>query len=262
MSTVQMTAIQIDNYGPWTVTPNPRPEMCLQVLQSNLYADIAQYIGNRGGYVFFSRADNMIAVTNGLDLDNHRQLQNRIDNRYPVSISLCVAVDTNPLAALKEANALLRDKGSAQDETRTEILRGTTLDAEKRTEQDIQISHFDVNSATEKYTDRICEFNTYVRMQRVYLSLASHLRDAHGTLTFFVGGDNFIAIGSGLSRQAYERALTYVHAETGIDLKVGIGCGTSARKGGLAAKHALEVCREQARSIALDTEMATDGGVE
>lgn len=132
MSTVQITAIQIDNYGPWTVTPNPRPEMRLQILQSNLYADIAQYIGNRGGYVFFSRADNMVAVTNGLDLDNHRQLQNRIDNRYPVSISLCVAVDASPLAALKEANALLRDKGSAQDETRTEILRGTTIDAEKR----------------------------------------------------------------------------------------------------------------------------------
>lgn len=257
-----MTAIQIDNYGPWTVTPTPQPEMSLQVLQSNLYADIAQFIGDRGGYVFFSRADNMVAVTNGIDLNSHRELQNRIDERYPVSISLCVAVDSSPLTALTEANALLRDEGSAQDETRTEILRGTVLSSKKRTGQDIQIAHFDVNSATEKYTDKLCEFNTYVYMQRVYLSLATHLCDAHGALTFFVGGDNFIAIGPDLPRRTYERALDHVHGEWGVDLKVGVGRGTSARDGGLAAKHALEVCREQTRSIALDTEIATDGGTE
>ena len=30
---IQMTLIQIDNYGPWTVTPRPRTESDLQILQ-------------------------------------------------------------------------------------------------------------------------------------------------------------------------------------------------------------------------------------
>ena len=29
---IQMTLIQIDNYGPWTVTPRPRNESDLQIL--------------------------------------------------------------------------------------------------------------------------------------------------------------------------------------------------------------------------------------
>ena len=37
---IQMTLIQIDNYGPWTVTPRPRTESDLQMLQANLFADL------------------------------------------------------------------------------------------------------------------------------------------------------------------------------------------------------------------------------
>ena len=37
---IQMTLIQIDNYGPWTVTPRPRTESDLQILQAELFADV------------------------------------------------------------------------------------------------------------------------------------------------------------------------------------------------------------------------------
>jgi len=40
--------------------------MDLQSLQSRLFADIAQFMGPRDAYVFSTRYDNMIAVTNGL----------------------------------------------------------------------------------------------------------------------------------------------------------------------------------------------------
>ncbi|WP_129116374.1 GTP cyclohydrolase IIa, partial [Halegenticoccus tardaugens] len=42
MTNAQLTQIQIDNYGPWTVTPEPRREMDLQTMQSRLFADLAQ----------------------------------------------------------------------------------------------------------------------------------------------------------------------------------------------------------------------------
>lgn len=47
-----MTLIQIDNYGPWTVTPRPRTESDLQMLQANLFADLNQQFGNKKGLVF------------------------------------------------------------------------------------------------------------------------------------------------------------------------------------------------------------------
>ena len=52
MVRTQLTLVQIDNYGPWTVTPHPRPEVDLQTLQSRLYADLSQLIGRDGGEVF------------------------------------------------------------------------------------------------------------------------------------------------------------------------------------------------------------------
>ena len=46
---IQMTLIQIDNYGPWTVTPRPRTESDLQMLQASLFADLNNHFGNKKG---------------------------------------------------------------------------------------------------------------------------------------------------------------------------------------------------------------------
>ena len=57
--------IQIDNYGPWTVTPEPRREVDLQTLQSRLYADLSQLFGDREGY---ADAIEHVRETVGVDL--------------------------------------------------------------------------------------------------------------------------------------------------------------------------------------------------
>ena len=67
---IQMTLIQIDNYGPWTVTPRPRTESDLQILQAELFADVQRLIAAKKGLVFFTRFDNLLAVTNGLVTQN------------------------------------------------------------------------------------------------------------------------------------------------------------------------------------------------
>ena len=67
---IQMTLIQIDNYGPWTVTPAPRAEADLQILQAELYADVQRQFAAKGGLVFFTRFDNMLAITNNVDVED------------------------------------------------------------------------------------------------------------------------------------------------------------------------------------------------
>jgi GTP cyclohydrolase IIa len=240
----QVTLIQIDNYGPWTVTPEPRREVDLQTLQSRLYADLSQLFGNREGYVFFTRFDNMVAVTNGLDRDAHALVQESVGNRYPVTVSLSIAVDPSPSEALGVATDLLQDAGSAQDHARTEILRGDPLPDDERTPRDVQIAHFDVNDATAKYTDRLNAFDSFISIEQGYAELMRYMRRAHDSLSFFVGGDNIIAVCEAVDREGYLDAVEHVRETVGVDLKVGVGRAANAQEAGMAAKHALETCRE------------------
>jgi GTP cyclohydrolase IIa len=245
VTTVQITLVQLDNYGPWTVTPEPRREMDLQTLQSRLYADIAQFVGARGGYAFFARADNMIAVTNGMDGETHELLQESIRNRYPVTASLGVGVGERPADALEVATDGLQRAGSAQDGDRVEVLAGETLDPDSAGEEAVRIAHFDVNDATGKYTDRLNEFDTFVHIEHGYAALMRNLREEHGALSFFVGGDNVIAVMPELTEGEYREAIRAVEDEAGVEMKVGVGAGPTAESAGMEAKHALERCRHR-----------------
>jgi len=249
MTNTQVTLIQIDNYGPWTVTPEPRREVDLQTLQSRLYADLSQLFGNREGYVFFTRFDNMVAVTNGLDNEAHALIQESVSNRYPVTVSLGIEADSSPAAALGTATANLQNAGSAQDASRTEILSGGVLAEADRTAADVQIAHFDVNDATGKYTDQLNEFDSFIRIEQGYASLMRHMREAHDSLSFFVGGDNVIAVCSEMDETAYREAIAHVREDVEVELKVGVGRARTAQAAGMDAKHALEVCREEDTTV-------------
>jgi len=244
VTNTQLTLIQIDNYGPWTVTPEPRREVDLQTLQSRLYADVSQLVGNREGYAFFGRFDNMVAVTNGLGRDDLALVQEAIGNRYPVTASMSTAVDPSPVAALGRASERLQNAGSAQDDTRRERLLGDPLPEAERTDDDVQLAHFDVNDATGKYTDQLNEFDTFIRIEQGYAELMGHMRRAHESLSFFVGGDNVIAVCSALDAADYREAVDHVSDAVGVELKVGVGRARVAQTAGMAAKHALEACRE------------------
>jgi len=252
MTNTQITLIQIDNYGPWTVTPEPRREVDLQTLQSRLYADLSQLFGNREGYVFFTRFDNMVAVTNGLTREDHALVQESVGNRYPVTVSLGVAVASSPARALGTATDYLQDAGSAQDRTRTEILRGDPLPDAERASTDVQLAHFDVNDATGKYTDRLNAFDSFIQIEQGYAELMQYMRKAHESLSFFVGGDNVIAVCPELGAEEYRDAIDHVRETVSVDLKVGVGRARTAQAAGMAAKHALEECRETGDDVAFE----------
>jgi GTP cyclohydrolase IIa len=249
VTNTQVTHIQIDNYGPWTVTPEPRREVDLQTLQSRLFADLSQLFGNRGGYVFFSRFDNMVAISNGIDMETHGEIQESVGNRYPVTMSLSVATGRSPVKALGTATAQLQDAGSAQDAHRREILEGRAIDDQFRTDEDVQIAHFDVNDATEKYTDQLNEFDTFIHIEQGYAALMQHMREAHESLSFFVGGDNVIAVCPDLDADDYHEAIDHVRDAVDVELKVGVGRGRSPSDAGMDAKHALEECRAAGTAV-------------
>jgi GTP cyclohydrolase IIa len=252
VTNAQVSLIQIDNYGPWTTTPEPRREVDLQTLQSRLYADVSQLVGNREGYAFFSRFDNLVTVTNGLDRAAHERVQDSLGNRYPVTASMSIAASPSPVEALGQASRRLQDAGSAQDSTRREILRGEPLAPEERTDEDVQIAHFDVNDATGKYTDQLNEFDTFIHIEQGYAELMRYMRTAYDSLSFFVGGDNVIAVCSAMTPADYEDVIAHVRDAVDVDLKVGVGRARTAQDAGMTAKHALEDCRENGSAVEFD----------
>ena len=252
MTNTQLTHVQIDNYGPWTVTPEPRREVDLQTLQSRLYADLSQLFGNRSGYVFFARFDNMIAVSNGLTREDHAMIQESVGNRYPVTMSLSVATGNSPAEALETATQQLQDAGSAQDNSRREILRGRHIEESFRSDEDVQIAHFDVNDATGQYTDRLSEFDAFIAIEQGYAALMRYMRETYEALSFFVGGDNVIAVCPEMDAAEYRDAIDHVSETVEVDLKVGVGRGKTAEDAGMDAKHALEDCRADGVDVVLD----------
>jgi GTP cyclohydrolase IIa len=71
------------------------------------------------------------------------------------------------------------------------------------------------------------------------------MRTEEDSLSFFVGGDNIIAVCKGVDETGYLEAIEHVRESVGVDLKVGVGIDRTAQAAGMAAKHALETCREE-----------------
>jgi len=236
---VQFSLVQLDDYGPWTVTPEPRPEPSLQALQARLYADLADFVGSRDGYTFPGRYDNMIAVSNRISPDEHRRFQELVRNRYPITASVGVGTGATPIDALGAATDALQATGSAQDAGRTERL-ATDRDAEPT--GPLTVAHFDVVDATGRYTDSEHAFDAESRIKHAVTALRDRMRE-HGAVTSFVGGDNAIAVCPALPGGTYDDVLAALRAETGVEMRVGVGRGETAQAAGRDAKHALERAR-------------------
>ena len=240
---VQVTLVQIDNYGPWTVTPEPRPEYDIQALQARLYADLASQFGARDGVAFFARFDNVLAVTDGVTPDEHRAIQQTLANRYPVTVSMGIGSAASPRDAVADATTAIQAEGSAQDADRVGRLAvGSTGD------DAVEIAHFDADDATGRYTDRLDAFESLERMQGVYAGLLREMR-LHGALTFFVGGDNFISVTPGLDDDTYGDVLDAVGDDADVALKVGVGNAAPPSAASMAAKEALERCRHDGEAV-------------
>ncbi len=226
---IQITLIQIDNYGPWTVTPGPRAEPDLQTLQSRLYGDLEREFGARGGIVFYNRFDNLIAISNGIDKEDHIKIQESIRNRYPITISMGVAARPTPSEAQKVATQMIQKGGGAQSKDRCEVLNIDSLANEE--ESRVQIAHIDIDDITNTLTDVTTAYDTSIVVYDVLNELMKELYKNDG-LCFFIGGDNYMSPSNGITKNQLRDILKKVDEKTGVSLKAGVGI---AKKAGRAA---------------------------
>jgi GTP cyclohydrolase IIa len=221
---IQITLIQIDNYGPWTVTPTPRAEADLQTMQSRLYGDLEREFGAHGGIVFFNRFDNLIAISNGMDYEDHALIQRSIRNRYPITISMGIGTAETALEAQKIATKMVQKGGGAQSAERREVIN---IDSLADSDSTVQIAHIDINHITTSLTDIETAFDTSIIVYNVLYNLMIEFSKIGG-LCFFIGGDNYMAPSNGISKSELREALKRVDEKTNVTLKAGVGIAHSA----------------------------------
>jgi GTP cyclohydrolase IIa len=223
---IQMTLIQIDNYGPWTLCLGPKREPDLQILQSELYVDLQRLFSSKGGLVFYTRFDNMLAITNGISIDEHRAIQEDVCRQYPITVSMGIGVGVFPGEAQEKATKALQIYGSSQLAKRRKVLAAPSepLDYDEGL---VQIAHIDVDDVTQTLTDRVSAYDALFTMLKVHEELATGFLKEKA-LVFFAGGDNFLAISNGLMRQDYASILRCVSGNVGLKLKAGVGIAFDA----------------------------------
>lgn len=237
MRKIQLTLVQIDNYGPWTITPEPRRETELQTLQAKLFTELEQQFGSRGGLVFPMRSDNMLAITNGISLGEHRAIKQAINEKFPVTVSMSIGAAPTPYEAQVQATLALQRAGGSRSAERRDVLVGACVD--EPDEDWVQIAHMDVNHSA-LITDSEPVYDTHLLLQRTHLALMSALL-RRNALVFYTGGDNFMAASNGFKADELAAVFSEVKRELGVELKAGVG---AARTAELAARLASDGLHE------------------
>ena len=233
---IQLTIIKITGYGPWTLTLGSDREHKLQMLQSSIYNEIQNLFSEKNCLVFSNRFDELFAVTNGLSLDDHIEIQKKLAKSFDLQLSMTIGYGDSPF----EAN-LNADKA-----------RKSTIILEKehnifgyvdgKAEQLVQIMHMDVDGSTSisakksPYEISLLMFKLYSEMSEFFL--------AKNCLTFFMGGDNFMIVTSGDGKDHAVKFLNLMKEKHGIALNCGIGTANTAREAAKLATKSLDTIRE------------------
>ena len=236
---IQLTIIRIEGYGPWTVTLGSDREAQLQMLQARIYHDVQRLFSERDCIVYFNRFDEYFAVTNGLDAAGHAQIQKELALLYP-DLKMSMAIGTGSTAfeastdayrARKEARLADSDGGGAE-------LFGMSRAAADAA----QIMHIDVDSST-KVGDRLSPYEVTALVVKIYSRLAEEFLMLN-SLTFFLGGDNFMVLSNGVTKEQADQVIKKVTAGIDIRLNCGIGIGRNGRRAAEAATKALDTIRD------------------
>ncbi len=233
---IQLTIIKITGYGPWTLTLGSDREHKLQMLQSSIYNEIQNLFSEKNCLVFSNRFDELFAVTNGLSLDDHIEIQKKLAKSFDLQLSMTIGYGDSPFEANLNADKARKSKIILEKEHNIfGYVNG-------KAEQLVQIMHMDVDGSTSisakksPYEISSLMFKLYSEMSEFFLT--------KNCLTFFMGGDNFMIITSGDGKDHAVKFLNLMKEKHGIALNCGIGTANTAREAAKLATKSLDTIRE------------------
>ena len=233
---IQITIIKITEYGPWTLTLGSDREHEIQMLQASLYLQIQKLFSQKNGLVFSNRSDEFFAITNGITLEDHIEIQTKLESSFDLKLSMSIGFGDSPF----DANVCAYDGKKSEIKLNEEHNIFGFIDG--KVESKVTIMHLDVDNLTSKrktaspYEISSLMFKLYAKMSDYFLTRKS--------LSFFMGGDNFMVVANSNYKESVEEFIDIIKNEFGIDLNCGIGTGKTAREATKLATKSLDTIRE------------------
>lgn len=181
--------------------------------------------------VFANRHDEYLAVSNGLDGAEHLRIRDELAGRFEVGLQMHAGRGDTPAAADSAAHrARLRDLPVLGEDG----------------EDDVTILHMDVDDLTSKTTD-MPAYGISVMMLDLHAMMARHFAERQ-SLSFFMGGDNFMVLASQEGRDGIRKFLDAAAGELGLRLNCGVGRGRTGREAARMATRSLDAIRDMRKS--------------
>lgn len=254
--TCQITVIKLEGYGAWTLSLGSDREYILQILQSKMYAGIQEYFSIKNGLVFSNRFDEFIAITNQISLQEHKEIYDKISQKDErINISMTLGVGDTPLKADKRINSIKKDSRNSifpniYGIKEIEIGQGNHRPhgwKNDHSEHDVKILHIDVDSS-KSISEHLSTYEITNLVVNLYSTISnSFLKE--DSLTFFLGGDNFMVIArNNIDIKRITEIIDLLTNSTGIKLNCGVGNGNNARMAAAKATKSLDTIRDYRRN--------------
>lgn len=233
---IQLSILKISGYGPWTLTLGSDREHELQILQASIYKEIQTLFSKKNCLVFLNRSDEFFVISNGLELNDHIQIQQKLEKLFDVRLTMSIGYGQTPFDANLKAYEGKKNKIILnQDHNIFGFVNG-------QSQMSASVMHLDVDDLTSKgktnspYEISSLIFNLYSKMSKFFLEKNS--------LTFFMGGDNFMVIASDEAKKSVQQFIDMIKQDEKIFLNCGIGNGKNAREAVKLATKSLDTIRE------------------
>ena len=112
----------------------------------------------------------------------------------------------------------------------------------KSSDTQITILHFDVDDLSSR-RKTLSPFEISSIIFRLYSKMSQFFMDKN-SLTFFMGGDNFMVISSNEGKKNAKSFIEMIKKEDGILLNCGVGTGKTSREAASLATKSLDTIRE------------------
>ena len=228
--------MKITGYGPWTLTLGSDREHELQILQASLYQRVQELFSKKNGLVFPNRSDEFFAVTNKISLDEHVEIQKELESKFEIKLSMSIGFGTSPF----DANVLANESKKSKKLLNEKYSIFGSMNGKE--EQNVTIMHLDVDSLTEK-RKMISPYETSSLMFKLYSKMSDFFLQKR-SLSFFMGGDNFMVISNSEHKENAQEFINVIKREMDLILNCGIGSGSTARDAAKLATKSLDTIRE------------------
>ena len=228
--------MKITGYGPWTLTLGSDREHELQILQASLYQRVQELFSKKNGLVFPNRSDEFFAVTNKISLDEHVEIQKELESKFEIKLSMSIGFGTSPF----DANVLANESKKSKKLLNEKYSIFGSMNGKE--EQNVTIMHLDVDGLSEK-RKMISPYETSSLMFKLYSKMSDFFLQ-RSSLSFFMGGDNFMVISNSEHKENAQEFINIIKREMDLILNCGIGSGSTARDAAKLATKSLDTIRE------------------